>query len=280
MKIGFNEGTAMKNSNLKIDLELTEKYGYDYIEIRLDMLREYLKTNTLEDLKQFFKNSHLKPYALNSIEDITFCNEEELQRKKVELEWACKIAKELHNPYIVIVPTINDKVKKYTEQEAEEDSVRVLKEFADISEKYNVSLAFEPIGFEHCAVRSIQQCWNILKKVDRPSVGMVVDAFNLYLYNGLKDLQDLEKVDTEKIFIFHIDDSEAGDIRQLDQCHRVWPGDGVIPLDKLLRTLYKKGFDKIASIELFRPEYWDLPTEDIVRIGYEKTKNILEKYYK
>lgn len=30
MKIGFNEGTAMKNSNLKIDLELTEKYGYDY----------------------------------------------------------------------------------------------------------------------------------------------------------------------------------------------------------------------------------------------------------
>ncbi len=280
MKIGFNEGTAMKNSNLKIDLELTEKYGYDYIEIRLDMLKEYLETHTLEDLKQFFKTSHLKPYALNSIEDITFCNEEELQQKKDELEWACKIAKKIQNPYIVIVPTMDEKVKDYLEEEAEEDSIRVLNEFADISEKYNVNLAFEPIGFDYCAVRSIKQCWNILKKVNRPSVGMVVDAFNLYLYNGLKDLQDLEEVDTDKIFIFHIDDSEDGDIRKLDQCHRMWPGDGVIPLDDLLQILYKKGFDKIASLELFRPEYWELPTEDIIRIGYEKTKSVLEKYYK
>jgi hypothetical protein len=33
MKIGYNEATAMKKSDLFTDLALTEKYNYDYIEI-------------------------------------------------------------------------------------------------------------------------------------------------------------------------------------------------------------------------------------------------------
>ena len=43
----------MKKSSLEMDLELCERYRYDYIEIRLDMLQEYLKNNTIEDLKNF-----------------------------------------------------------------------------------------------------------------------------------------------------------------------------------------------------------------------------------
>lgn len=279
MKIGLNEGTTMKNSNLKTDLELLEKYGYDYIEIRLDMLQEYLKSHTLEDLKQFFDTTRLKPYALNSIEDITFCNEEELKQKKNELKWACEVAEQIKNPYIVVVPTMGEKVKNYTEKEANEDSIKVLSEFADISEKYGVSLAFEPIGFDYCAVRSIKQCWNILKKVNRTSVGMVVDAFNLYLHDRFKDINDLNEVDTDKIFIFHIDDSEDDNIENLNQGNRVWPGDGVIPLSALLQILRKKNYNKIASLELFRQEYWNMTPEEVIKMGFEKTKKVLEKYY-
>jgi 2-keto-myo-inositol isomerase len=65
----------MKNSILKKDLELCEKYGYDLIEIRLDKLRDYLKTNTVEDLVDFFENSNIKPFAFNALEFITFRDE-------------------------------------------------------------------------------------------------------------------------------------------------------------------------------------------------------------
>ncbi len=52
MKIGYNEATAKDCSTLEKDLELCEKYGFDYIEIRLDMLKDYLKTHTSDDLKK------------------------------------------------------------------------------------------------------------------------------------------------------------------------------------------------------------------------------------
>ena len=43
LKLGYNEATCMKKSSVEMDLELCEKYGYDYIELRLDMLKEYFK---------------------------------------------------------------------------------------------------------------------------------------------------------------------------------------------------------------------------------------------
>ena len=50
LKLGYNEATCKENSTVENDLLLCEKYGYDYIELRLDMLQEYLKTHTVDDL--------------------------------------------------------------------------------------------------------------------------------------------------------------------------------------------------------------------------------------
>ena len=53
LKLGYNEATCKENSTVEKDLALCEKYGYDYIELRLDMLKDYLQTHTVEDLKAF-----------------------------------------------------------------------------------------------------------------------------------------------------------------------------------------------------------------------------------
>ena len=49
MKLGFNEATALecKGQSLMADLEMCEKYGFDYIEIRFDCVKDYLKEHTL-----------------------------------------------------------------------------------------------------------------------------------------------------------------------------------------------------------------------------------------
>ena len=48
MKLGFNEATALecKGQSLMADLEACEKYGFDYIEIRFDCVKDYLKEHT------------------------------------------------------------------------------------------------------------------------------------------------------------------------------------------------------------------------------------------
>lgn len=63
MKLGFNEATCMRNSTLAQDVVLAERFGYDYIEIRLDMLQEWLQKHTLSELADIFAVGHLKPWG-------------------------------------------------------------------------------------------------------------------------------------------------------------------------------------------------------------------------
>ena len=60
MKTSYNEACARDCSTLEKDLALCEKAGFDYIEIRLDLLRGWLKEHTVEQLKEFFETHRLK----------------------------------------------------------------------------------------------------------------------------------------------------------------------------------------------------------------------------
>ena len=67
MNTSYNEACARDCSTLEKDLALCEKAGFDYIEIRLDLLRGWLKEHTVEQLKEFFETHRLKPHAINAV---------------------------------------------------------------------------------------------------------------------------------------------------------------------------------------------------------------------
>ncbi|CUH95110.1 Inosose isomerase [Propionispora sp. 2/2-37] len=275
MKLGMNEATCKENSTLEQDLRLCEKYHYSYIEIRLDMLKAYLQHHSIAELQHFFANSKVKPYAFNSIEDINFCTEEQWAKVVELFTFACEMGRKIDNPYLIVVPTMSDAMLKKTDREIFEDSLKVLRKLSDIAKPYGVKLAFEPIGNPRWCVRNLEQCMAIIDAVDRQNVGVALDAFNLFLYNKLQNIDAIDLVPAEKIFVYHIDDSEDLPLSVLDHCHRLFPGDGVIPLGEITRRLHKKGYDGVASVELFRPEYWAMDPDDVFRLAAEKTRNFL-----
>lgn len=272
MKLGFNEATCMKKSDVETDLKFCEKYGYDYIELRLDMLKTYLKHNTIDDLKNFFKTSHLKPFALNSIENINFCSKRQWNELIDLFVFGCKVASQIGNPYMVVVPTVGKNVSDKNEQEVFIDSINVLNKLADIAKPYGLKLAFEPIGNRRWVCNSIRQAYEIISTINRGDVGLVIDCINFYLNDKCADIEYLRKIPLDKIFVFHINDCENLPLGILDHCHRNFPGDGCIPIKEITDILKEKGYDKTASLELFRPEYWNMEPEDVIRIGAEKTR--------
>lgn len=275
MKLGYNEATCMNNSTLQKDLELCEKYGYEYIEIRLDMLEDYLKENTIADLKNFFDTHNLKPYGFNSIENINFCSAVEWEALLRLVKFACETSKVIGGKCLVVVPTMGTEMKNKSEQEIFEDSVKVLTELSDFVESYGIKLAFEPIGDARWCVRSVEQALKIIEKVNRENVGIALDSFNEFLYCKLEDIDSIDKIPLEKIFVYHIDDSDDIPLGILDHCHRLLPGNGIIPLNKLSEKLKNKGYDSICSVELFNPGYWAMNAEDVFRLAAEKTKKFL-----
>jgi 2-keto-myo-inositol isomerase len=64
-------------------------------------------------------------------------------------------------------------------------------------------------------------------------------------------------VDPKLIYVFHINDAEDLPREALQDRHRLLPGLGILPLRDLIAAFRRIGYDKVASVEIFRPEYWD-----------------------
>ncbi|WP_304943219.1 sugar phosphate isomerase/epimerase family protein [Vallitalea guaymasensis] len=275
MKICFNQATTMKNSTLEKDLTYCEKYGYDLIEIRLDKLKDYLERNTIEDLAEFFRQNKIKPFAFNALEFITFRDEEGYEEILDNLKFLCEMGDIIDCKKIVVVPTFD--VGDYTREQIKTETVEKITELANIADDYNVKLAFEFVGYPNCSVNRFEQAYDIVETVNLHNVGLVLDCFHFHAMGS--DINDLKNADGNKIFIFHIDDSEDLPIGAIRDDKRLWPGDGVINLDEILATLKVIGYDEMVSVELFRPEYWDMDIEETIRIGKEKTEKIISKLF-
>lgn len=273
LKLGWNGATCIKKSCVQTDLELCEKYGYDYIELRLSMLEEYFKEHELSDLNSFFSKNHLKPYAINSIENVNFNTHEQWEMLLDEFTHTCRIAQAIDCPYLIIVPSKRLYAKGKSEKEVFEDSINVLYKLADIAETYGVKLAFEPIGDRRWYCNSLQQAWEIVKTVDRDNVGLTIDCINIYMYDKCNDLDILDEIDGNKIFVFHMNDCKNQPLSLIDPLtQRIMPGDGGIPIKNIINKIKATGYDGIASLELFNNDYWEMDPDDVIRIGAEKCK--------
>ncbi|WP_372663661.1 sugar phosphate isomerase/epimerase family protein [Cohnella sp.] len=275
MKIAFNEATTLNNSNLRTDLEYCEQFGYDYIEIRLDKLKEYLQDHTVQDLKGFFSNNRIKPYAFNALEYINFRDEAGFKQIKDDLAFLCEVGDTIDCKKIIVVPTFD--IGEYTREQIKAETVRVLHELSELAQPYGVSLALEFVGYPNCSVNTFGQAYEIVQAADRSNVGIVLDCFHFHAMNSR--LEDLKAADPGKIFVFHIDDCENLPAGALRDHHRVWPGQGAVNLDAILRVLKEIGYSEMVSVELFRPEYWEWDAARTIRTGKETTERIVRNYF-
>ena len=107
--------------------------------------------------------------------------------------------------------------------------------------------------------------------MDDPNLGLTIDAFNIYLADKCSYIEYLRTIDLEKILSTTLTTVKICPW-EFYHCHRLMPGDGVVPLNKFSEILKEKGYTDGASIELFRPEYWKMDPELVIKMGAEKTK--------
>lgn len=251
MKIALNGATTMR-ADLETDIRAASKAGYELIEIWASKLRKYLETNSPEDLKALLAEHGLEPYSINSIEHVTFRSPEEYEGIKAECEELTSIAGAVRCPYVVIVPGKMPEGK--SEEEIIEGSVAVLRELSDIAMAHGVSLAFEFLGQTDCSVQTLDLCKEIVERTDRANIGLVIDTFHFYAGNST--FEAIETLDPEKLFIFHINDAENLPKEDLTDAHRLYPGEGILPIAEMKAAFDRIGYDRMVSIEIFRPEYW------------------------
>jgi len=105
---------------------------------------------------------------------------------------------------------------------------------------------------------------------------LLLDSY--HLYKGGSDFSGIRLLNGDFLPVFHINDYPASPTRDLiDDSHRVYPGHGVAPLGDLIRDLDAIGFRGYLSVELFHPEYWRQPPEEVTRQALESTRKVVER---
>lgn len=276
MQLCFNQATTLENSNLVKDLELCDKHGYDFIEIRtMDKLPEYLKDRSIDELVDFFTTHHIKPLAFNAL--VFFNNRDEAGYQEIikEFKEMMEAGKKLGVQYVVAVPLVTE--EKILKSDIRKSCVEVLTELSDIAEPYGMKIAVEFVGHPQCTVNTFGQAYDIVEAVNRDNVGLVLDCFHFHAMGS--KIEDLKNADGSKIFILHMDDTEDFPIGLLTDEDRLWPGLGAIDLDGILSTLKEIGYSNVASVELFRPEYYQLDAEEAIKTAKETTVKVVSKYF-
>jgi 2-keto-myo-inositol isomerase len=271
MKLSLNGATTMK-ADLETDVRAAAAAGFDYIEISAAKLREFLKTHSAADLKTLFKDSGVKPIGISSIEHITFQDAPAYAQIRKECEELAAVAEAIACPYIVVVPGAFPP-GGLSSYEVIEVTVGVLRELASIAERHNVALAFEFLGQKDCSVQTLELADEIVQKVNRRNIGLVIDSF--HFHTGGSTIKMIDALDPKRLFIFQIDDAENLPLDQLTDAKRLMPGAGILKLKEMIEAFKRIGYDQVASVEIPRPEYWERDPFELAREAKAAVERVL-----
>ena len=276
MKLGFNEATALEcaGQSLMADLEACEANGFDYIELRFDCIKTYLQDHTLQELADWFQNHHIKPWAYNTL---IYFNERDAagdQEIDDEVDFIIEVCNALGMKMLITVPSFN--IGKKSIEDIKKDAVPRLQQIADKVAPHGIRVSLEFCGDPACSINQFGTAYEVAMATGRENVGVTLDCFH---FTALEShWEDLEAADPQKIFALHLNDCEHLPIGSRVDADRLWPGDGCLDLDRIFSILKKKNYDGVCTVEIFRPEYYQLSHAENVRIAKEKTATFVSNY--
>jgi len=127
------------------------------------------------------------------------------------------------------------------------------RELCDLALPYRARVGLEFSGSAE-SVRDVATAWEVVDMAGAANGGLVIDLF--HFYKGGSRAEMLEPVPGHRLFLVQLCDCPEMPGYELENRHRVYPGEGAIPLQPLLARLSEKGYDGYLSLELFNEQYW------------------------
>lgn len=269
MRLALNGATIM-HSPLADDVEIAAEAGFTALEVWAGKVAEYTRARPIEDLAHKVQALGITPWCINSIENITYRDTAGRRELLDELARTVALARAIGAPSIVVVP--GRRPDGFSRHESIRDAIDVLRAMSDVAG--DVGLAFEFLGKPGCAVPVLDMAVDIVDAVDRTNVGMVIDTFHFHA--GSSRFEDLDRVRIDRLFVVHLNGCEDLPRDQLTDAHRLYPGEGVIPITQILSRLQSRGWDGTASVEIFRPAYWEQDPREVARTAHSRAKAVAE----
>jgi sugar phosphate isomerase/epimerase len=247
--------------------KLAAKAGFGAIEPWLVELQDYTKRGGhLKDLGKLLADLGLK--VESSIGFAKWIVDDELERQKGldeakrDMEMVAAIGGKR-----IAAPPAGATDKHMSELGVVADRYRTL---AELGAKVGIIPEAEVWGFSKTMSR-LGEAVLVAMESGHPQACVLPDVF--HLYKGGSGYGGLKLMSGKAIGIFHVNDFPKDKDRAfIKDADRVFPGDGVVPLGEVFRTLRDIGYRGMLSLELFNPEYYKRDAYEVVKTGLDKTR--------
>ncbi|MCA9038503.1 MAG: sugar phosphate isomerase/epimerase [Planctomycetaceae bacterium] len=148
------------------------------------------------------------------------------------------------------------------------------RELLELGDQTGVTPQLEVWGFSANLSRLGETVF-VCTEADHPKACVLPDVYHIFKggsgFNGLQLLSDAA------IQVFHMNDYPASPSRQeMNDSHRVYPGDGIAPLTDILNMIGGNGRSVTLSLELFNKDYWQQDALQVAKTGLQKMKTACE----
>ncbi len=260
-------------------IAIAQAAGYDAIEPWVSELDAFLKTGgTLKELRKRFDDAGLKVADVIGFSEWIVADEARrkkgLEQAKRDMEWAAAIG----SPNIAAPPV------GATGGASKRDDPKFTEPVIDLIAAADRYHALMEIG-QAQGVLPIVEIWGFSRTLRRLGEALCVAAESgdgkgtilpdiYHLYKGGSDFAGLGLLSSRAIGIFHLNDYPKIDRAKITDADRVFPGDGIAPLQEVFAALRQMNYSGFVSLELFNRDYWKRDPKVVARTGLEKMKAI------
>jgi 2-keto-myo-inositol isomerase len=271
MRLGFN-GATTQTADLATDIRIAGQAGYEVVELRDDKLDRFLVQGSLDDVRRMLGEAGVTAWTINAISRVGVDGAAGTERAVARCRQLSRYAQAIECPWVLVVP---GPTEGRTDAQVMSDTVATLGKMADAAAEFGISVAFEFMGFPWAAVRDVAGAWAVVQETNRPNLGIIVDT--AHFYAGGSTLESIKQVNPKQLVVLHINDVEDVPKPDITDGHRLYPGEGVLPLQDILRAVRATGWDGVLSVELFREEYWRQDPLAVAREAKAKTLAVWER---
>lgn len=261
---------TIRPASLVDKVEIAAQAGYDAIEPWDGELAEYERNGgDLEQLGKRIKELGLFVPSIIGMWNAIPPGDDEFEASLKDTRNRMRMARAIGSEHIQTIPnTVGDgyNVKQVAKR------YRTIIEIGQKEYGLKPSLVF----VKYFPLKTMGQAMAVALDANHPDASVIPDTFHMYISEGGFD--GLKIMNGKAISIFQFADAPAtpGPSEQND-AHRVFPGDGILPLPSILKDLYNTGFRGCISLELYNPQYYERDLLEVAKEGRMKTLAVIKE---
>jgi 2-keto-myo-inositol isomerase len=222
------------------------KAGVRAVEITLPKLREFAGKESPATAKRLLQDLGLKPVSCGSRTGVIEPNPNRPKNLE-DLKWQLELAQAIGCDRMVMP---SGSAAKFTPDDYKR-GVENARECGELARPFGVTMMLE---FQRTAtfIGTLPTALRVVRETAHPNVRVMLDTY--HFWGGVSKFEDLELLRDGEVHHLHFEDTPDDPPRELlEQRHRVWPGQGIAPLRRIVEVLKRKKYSGPASVELFDP---------------------------